>query len=182
MNKINENNFRQIVEAHKDRVYNTCYKFLRQREDAEDAAQETFIEIYRSLSTFRGEAQLSTWIHRIAVSKSLDIIRKRKRKKRLGSVKQLMGFNDMHTDSPLPEQLQPDQIMEESERRKLLYYTLDKLTENQRIALTLTQLQGFSYQETAEIMDTSVSSIESLIFRAKKNLKKKLCKEYNKIL
>lgn len=140
------------------------------------------MEIYRSLADFRGEAQLSTWIHRIAVSKSLDAIRKRKRKKRMGSVKQLLGLDDMHTDPHLPEQLNPDQITEEDERRTLLYRTLERLPENQRIALTLTQLQGFSYQEAAEIMDTSVSSVESLIFRGKKNLKKKLTHTYNKII
>lgn len=182
MNTINKNDFHQLVEAHKDRVYNICYKFLRQQEDAEDAAQEVFMEIYRSLSDFRGNARLSTWIHRIAVSKSLDVIRKRKRKKRLGSVKQLLGLDDLYSDPQLPEQLQPDQVIEENERRSLLYKTIEKLTKNQKKALILTQLEGFSYQETAEIMDSSVSSVESLVFRGKKNLKKKLTKEFNKLL
>jgi len=174
--------FRAVVEAHQDRVLNICYKFLHNREDAEDAAQEVFVEVYRSMDDFRGDARLSTWIHRVAVTKSLDAIRRKKRKKRLGSVKQLVGLEDRHIEPEGPDQQRPDRLLEEKERRMILNKAIDKLPENQRIALTLSQIDGFSYRETAEIMGASLSSVESLIFRGKRGLKKHLTQRYQKIL
>ena len=67
--------FRALVEEYQDRVFNACLNVLRDREDAEDVAQEVFIEVFNSLRSFRGDSKLSTWIYRIAVSKSLDLLR-----------------------------------------------------------------------------------------------------------
>ncbi len=174
--------FKTVVEAHQDRVLNICFKFLRSREDAEDTAQEVFMEVYRSLDGFRGDAQLSTWIHRVAVTKSLDAIRRKKRKKRMGSVRQLIGFDDSFIEPESPLNLRPDKLLEESERKMFLNKAMDKLPENQHIALTLCQIEGFTYQETADIMGTSLSSVESLIFRGKKGLKRHLTQSYEEIL
>ena len=176
MNEQSTPGFRAVVEAHQDRVLNICYKFLRNREDAEDTAQEVFVEVFRSLPDFRGDAQLSTWIHRVAVTKSLDALRRSHRKKRLGSVRQLLGLDEAYQEPEGPDPLRPDRVLEEKERRVLLHQAMDKLPENQRIALTLSQIEGFSYQETAEVMGITLSSVESLIFRAKKGLRKHLSK------
>jgi RNA polymerase sigma-70 factor (ECF subfamily) len=81
--------FRALVEEYQERVFNACLSVVHDREDAEDVAQEVFIEVFNSLRSFRGDAKLSTWIYRIAVSKSLDLIRWRKRKKRFGVVQSL---------------------------------------------------------------------------------------------
>lgn len=182
LKQYNPPDFRTLVEAHQDRVLNICFKFLRHREDAEDAAQEVFMEVYRALDDFRGDAQLSTWIHRVAVTKSLDAIRRKKRKKRLGSVRQLIGLEERYIEPEGPIQLRPDVALEDKERSLLLNRAMEKLPVNQRIALTLSQIEGFSYQETAAIMDTSLSSVESLIFRGKKGLKKHLARSFEKIL
>ena len=77
----NETAFRLLLETYRDRVINICFRFLMNREEAEDAAQEVFIEIFQSIRKFRGDSKLSTWIHRVAVSKSLDELKKKKRKK-----------------------------------------------------------------------------------------------------
>ena len=73
------NSFRILVNEHQRKVLNTCYRFLNNKEDAEDLTQEVFLEVYKSISSFRGESKISTWIYRIAVTKSLDFIRKKKR-------------------------------------------------------------------------------------------------------
>ncbi len=163
-------------------VFNICYKFLRNKEDAEDVAQDVFLEVYRRLPEFRGEARLSTWIHRITVNHSLDAIRREKRKKRLGSVRQLIGLQDLYEDPAGPGQLEPDQALENEERQALLYEAIRQLPEKQQTALVLTQLQGFSYQEGAEIMRISLPGIESLIFRAKQGLKKRLMEKIGALI
>ena len=83
--------FKTVVELYQDRVLNTCFRFLFNREDAEDVSQEVFIEVYRSIASFRAEAKLSTWIYHIAVTRSIDLIRKKNRKKRFSQVKSLLG-------------------------------------------------------------------------------------------
>ena len=77
--------FSELVRLYSNRVINTCYRFLLDKEDAEDVSQEVFIEVFQSIGSFRGDAKLSTWIYRIAVTRSLDEIKKRNRKKRLSS-------------------------------------------------------------------------------------------------
>lgn len=161
--------FSLLVEAYKDKVLNTCYGFLKNRDDAEDVSQEVFIEVYNSLVYFREESDLSTWIYRIAVSKSLDAIRKRNRKKRFGKLKQVFGL-EVSEGLKDDKHLNPEQYISAEERSKILHGAIDKLNESQKIAITLSKLEGFSNTEVAKIMDISVSAVESLIHRAKKRL------------
>jgi RNA polymerase sigma-70 factor (ECF subfamily) len=169
------------VELHQERVVNTCYRFVFVREDAEDIAQEVFIEAYRSIPDFRGESKLSTWIYRIAVAKSLDFIRKRKRKKRLGFMRALRG-GDLIERLPAPPGSLPDAEMERRERHRVLQDALSALPENQRTAITLSKYHEFSGREIAEIMGTTLSAVDSLIHRAKAKLRKKLYRYYEKTM
>jgi RNA polymerase sigma-70 factor (ECF subfamily) len=176
LTSVNEDDFRLLVERHQARVINTCYGFLGTKEDAEDAAQEVFIEVFRSLNSFRNESMLSTWIYRIAVTRSLDAVRARNRVKRLGHLKRLLGLDDAEGASP--EHLAPDVQLEEKERLELLLRAIEALPENQRVAVTLAKLEGFTYAEVAGIMETSLSSVESLLFRGRKNLEKTLTRYF----
>jgi len=174
--------FKELVELFKDRVLNTCYRFLYNREDAEDIAQETFIEIHRSLSLFREESKLSTWIYRIAVTKSIDFIRRTKRKKRMAKLKRLVGIEGEVKDISAPISYDPAKSMEQEERMQILMEAVDTLPENQRIAFTLSKIKSFGNKEIAEIMGTSLSAVESLMHRAKSNLKKKLYQYFERDL
>ncbi|MDX2245684.1 MAG: RNA polymerase sigma factor [Bacteroidia bacterium] len=172
-----EKAFRQLVENWQDRVYNTCWGFLRNDEDAEDMAQEVFMEVYRSVGKFEAQAQIGTWLYRIAVNKSLELIRSRKRKKRFAF---LLSFS---SDTPFTEPHSTDHpgvILENRERAGLLFQAMEKLPESQRTAFTLHKVEGLSYVEVGEIMHQSVSSVESLMVRAKKNLQKYLADYYQK--
>ena len=166
--------FKVLVELYQDTVLNTCYRFTFNREDAEDLAQETFIEIYRSIAAFRGEAKLSTWIYRIAVSKSIDFIRKKKRKKRLTKLKSLAGLEEEGKDLAAPPEGDPAKSLEREERMRILREVIQHLPEKQRIAFTLSKTKGFGNKEISGIMNTTLSSVEALIHRAKTNLKIKL--------
>lgn len=175
----NQNAFRVLVETFQDRVFNTCLGFLENREEAEDAAQETFIEVFRSIKEFRDEARLSTWVYRIAVTKSLLAIRRKKRKKRFAVFyphdKEGVCLQDL---SDQDDRNQPFARLENAERARVLYTAMNRLAESQRAAFTLHKIDGLSHEEIGEIMNSSLSSVESLIHRAKKNLKKYLYDYY----
>ncbi|HTO92759.1 MAG TPA: sigma-70 family RNA polymerase sigma factor [Bacteroidota bacterium] len=171
--------FRAIVERYQDRVYGTCLNMLQDREDAEDIAQEVFLEVYNSLRSFRREAKLSTWIYRIAVTKSLDLIRRRKRKKRFAHVQSLFA---PHAEEPAGEaqEAHPDVRLEEEERGRILMRHIDRLPESQRAALLMFTSDGLSYQEISDVLRTTVPAVESLIFRARRTLRKRLYDFYRK--
>lgn len=166
--------FQTLVEQHQDLVVNTCYGFLRNRDDADDLAQEVFVEVYRALQTFREEAKLSTWLYRIAVNKCLNQIKKKKRRRWIRSLQTAFGGEEEAEEIADESMMNPLADLEQQERAKILQQAIAALAENQRIAFTLSKFDDLSYQEIAEVMGTTVSAVESLLNRAKKNLQKKL--------
>ena len=163
--------FKTIVDQYQNMVYNTCLSIVKSEEDAEDLSQEVFVQVYQSIQTFKGESKLSTWIYRIATTKSLDHERKKKRKKRFGFVKSIFGDDSEIVIDP-PDFNHPGVSLDQKENAARLFKAVDKLPENQKIAFILNKVEGLSYQEVSEVMQVSVSSIESLLHRAKHNLKK----------
>jgi RNA polymerase sigma-70 factor (ECF subfamily) len=170
--------FRNLVAEHQEMVINTCYRFVFNREDAEDLAQDVFVEVFRSLEQFREESKLSTWIYRIAVTKSLDHLRRIKRIKRFGTLKRVIGVEDPSVNVAAPFSENPAETLEENERSKVLQNALQHLPDNQKTAFLLSKQDGFSNQEIADILKTTVSAVESLIHRAKKNLHDRLYAYY----
>jgi RNA polymerase sigma-70 factor, ECF subfamily len=161
--------FNDLVNLYKDRVINTCYRFLLNKEDAEDVSQEVFIEVYHSIGHFRGDASLGTWLYRIATSRSLDELKRQKRKKRISSIGKTLKIEKI--THRIAGYDRPDQALEEKEGYSLLMEALNRLPENQRVALTLSKIEGNGNAEVAEIMQTTVTAVDSLIYRAKQNLK-----------
>ncbi len=170
--------FGALVTQLQDRVLNIAYRFVRDRQDAEDVAQEVFVEVHRSLPGFRGEAQLSTWIYSIAVRKSLDAVRRTKRKRRLGQVRRLLRLEEAEPELPAAHGSDPLTGLVDAERVRLLEEAVASLKETQRVAITLTKYEGLSYAEVAAAMETTIPAVESLIHRALANLEKKLRRHY----
>ncbi len=171
--------YNSLVAEHQEMVINTCYRFVFNREDAEDLAQDVFVEVFRSLEQFREEAKLSTWIYRIAVTKSLDHLRRLKRKKRFSSLKRIIGITDPTEEIAAPSNENPADALAGNERAEILLEALNSLPESQRTAFLLSKQEGYSQQEIADILKTSVSAVESLVHRAKKNLHNKLYAYYS---
>ncbi|GAB4330500.1 MAG: RNA polymerase sigma factor [Calditrichia bacterium] len=171
-----------IVETHQEKVRNTCFRFVKNRQDADDLAQEVFMQVYESMHHFREESALSTWIYRIAVNKSLDHLRKKNRKKRLAQIVSIFGFGDSEEEFVPSPGNNPQQNLEEQQRREILQAALDRLPANQKTAIILSKYQGFGNREVAEIMELSISAVEALIHRAKKNLHKMLHEYFEKHL
>jgi RNA polymerase sigma factor (sigma-70 family) len=169
----NETAFKTIVETWQNMVYNTALGIVQNTGDAEDITQEVFVQVYQSVSSFKGDSKFSTWLYRIAVTKSLDHERRKKRKKRFAFVRSLFGEESEVVVHP-PDFNHPGVVLDKKEEAAILFSVINKLPENQKIAFTLHKLEGLSYQEVSEVMKTTVSSVESLMHRAKTNLKKKL--------
>jgi len=172
-----EQAFKSLVANYQDMVYNTALGIVQNSEDAEDVAQEVFIQVYRSIDQFKGDARLSTWIYRITTTKALDHIRSRRRKKRFAFITSLFGPNDELVHEPVDFQ-HPGVTLDRKEQAALLFRMIEQLPENQKVAFTLHKTEDLSYQEIAEVMKLSVSAVESLLFRARQNLRKLLEKHY----
>jgi len=171
--------FRQLVEMYQDKVIRTCMGFVHSYTDAEDIAQDVFIEIYQSVGKFRGEAGLSTWIYRIAVNKSLNFLGRSGRRKILSFIDTLSGGSENPAkDIASGREYAPDEDLQRSESSKAINQAMNKLPANQKTAFILSKYDDLSYQEIAGIMDISVSSVESLLFRARQNLRKSLQEFY----
>ena len=166
--------FSELIELYQDHIVNTCYGFVRNQADAEDIAQEVFIEVFKAIDRFRSDAKISTWLYRIAVNKSLNFVKKRQRKIWLKSLQSV--FSSEHEAHDVADEQTPDPQMdlEQAERARILRQAIDSLAENQKIAFHLSKFEGLSYKEIAEVMDTTVPAVESLLNRAKKSLQKKL--------
>lgn len=170
--------FRQLVETWQNMVYNTVLGIVQDLQEAEDVSQEVFVQVWRSVKDFRGEAKLSTWLYRIAVTKALDAERKKKARKRAAGLKHWLGFGGEGAPEPVHFD-HPGVRAENREKASVLFKAMQGLAENQRIAFTLIKAEGLSYEETAAIMNISVKAVEALMHRAKENLRKKLS-EYHK--
>ncbi|MFN8343899.1 MAG: RNA polymerase sigma factor [Spirosomataceae bacterium] len=177
MQSRRESAFKYLVEHYQTKVYNTVLSIVQNAEEAEDVSQEVFMEVYESIDKFRGDAKVSSWVYRIATTKALEAYRKRKTQKRWGGfLSSLFGDNNEVIHHPA-DFVHPGVLLENKERSTVLFKAMDKLADKQKIAFTLHHVEGLSYQEITEVMQLSLSSVESLLFRAKSNLRA-LLKDY----
>ena len=174
-----ERAFRLLVNMYAKRVYNTCLRLTFNEEDAQDLTQEVFTAVFLSLESYRGDAKLSTWIYSIAINKSKEFIRYKMRDKRNSQhTISLDLFTTSHELESFSSET-PLSVMEQKERIGFLMAAINALPENQRIAYTLNKLDGHTYIEVSDAMGISLQSVESLLFRAKQNLRTYLEKKLN---
>ncbi|MDZ7315840.1 MAG: sigma-70 family RNA polymerase sigma factor [candidate division KSB1 bacterium] len=161
--------FDALVRKYQDRIFGICLLFLDDRNDADDAAQEVFIKAYRSLSRFKGKAQFSTWLYRIAVNHCLNLLRARRRRKMLTLFSRLRAREKLYLMETAGGE-DPHMRMEQEEIEQKVAKAIESLPDDQKTALILHRYEGLSYQEIAGVMGVSVACIESRLFRAKKKL------------
>ena len=166
--------FKTIVENHQEQVRNICFSFVKNREDADEIAQDVFVQVHESLSRFREESKLTTWIYRIAVNKCLDHLRYTKRKKRFAQLTSLFGIGKETGEIAYAGPDNPQDDLETRERRRILDAAIEKLPRSQQIVIILNKYEGMKAWEIAELMDISPSAVEALSHRARKNLQKLL--------
>jgi RNA polymerase sigma-70 factor, ECF subfamily len=176
--------FDEIVNRFRKQVFTTCIGFVHNAEDAEDLAQDVFIEVFRSIRNFRSDSKLSTWLYRIAVNKSLNLLRKHKKNTMLVFFENMFGAENGNEQEKIyaSESTEADKNFELKELKKVLEKAIDSLPKNQKTAFVLAKYDEMSYSEISEIMGLSLSSVESLIHRAKTGLQKKLTNYKNNSL
>ncbi len=170
--QVNEQEISILVNQYRDKVFRTCMGFVQNTEDADDLTQDVFVAMIEAWPTFRKEAKPETWMYRIAVNKSLNLLRRRKVARMFTSFDQwFTGKNSFHPDL-IHDPVQ--QAEKQEEAGYMLRFALDKLPEKQRIAFTLSQYDDLANTEIAEVMHTTRSAVESLLFRAKQHMIKAL--------
>jgi len=173
------NAFQYLVNYYQKQVIKTAFYFLGNMEDAEDLSQEIFLDIIHSMKSFKNSSSLSTWIYRITVNKSLNQVKKNRRK---GIAVRLESLIRHPFETGHPREAEPSVAgdhYEEKEKRELMHAAIRRLPENQRIAFVLNKFDDQSYKQIAEIMGVGLPAVESLIHRAKLNLQKHLLPQFS---
>jgi len=152
--------FSHFVDKYKDIVYSIAFKVLRNREDAEEMAQESFVKAFKSLHTFKGSAKFSTWLYRITYNNCISEVRKKKLK--------FVSTDDVQIADE-PEEMNLDGIPEEN-RAKYVKAALDKLPEDEYTLILLYYFEDKSVDEISQITRMSESNVKVKLFRARKKL------------
>jgi RNA polymerase sigma-70 factor (ECF subfamily) len=173
---INQIDFRKIYDQYKLLVYNLALHYLQNIEDAEEITQDVFVELYNSLPRFKENSTLKTWIYRITINKCLDFIKQKNSKKRL-YIFGKKSRNEFEIQN-ISNFEHPGILLINKEKSEILFGVINELSENQKTAFILSKIDGLSNPEISEIMSVSISSVESLIFKAKASLKEKLSKKF----
>lgn len=181
LRKNKDRAYRYLVDTYAGMIYNTCFNLVRSVEDAEDLVQEVFTAVYLSLDSFEGNSKVSTWVYSIAINKSKEFLRSKTRKKRSGHMVVIEKEESHFLPSQVIDFDHPGVKMEDKELAAVLFSAIDQLSENQQVAFVMHKIEGYSYEEISRKMDLSISSVESLMFRARKKLKELLENYYKEL-
>lgn len=168
-----EHAFTDLVDRHRDAVVNLTYRYLGNRTDAEDLAQEVFLKVYRARDRYEPAAKFTTWLYRVAANACLNEVRDRKRRPTFGAAafdageEPSLPASDRAASSPLEE-------AERSEMREHVRAALSELPERQRMALLLNKFHGLGYEEMAEALAMTVPAVKSLLVRARENVRRRI--------
>ncbi len=171
--------FEQIFNKYKVSIINLSFRFTRNREVAEEIAQEVFIKVYEKKVHFDPRSKFSTWLYRVTVNASMDFLRKKKFSFR--SLEEPMGDQDSGGKTlldhvPDPKSSSPEHSIETAEIQKLVRQEIDRLPENLRSPILLYQFEDLPYREIAKILGITEKAVEKRIYHAKQILRGKLSK------
>ena len=170
--------FEEIYQEYGERILNLAYRMIGREDAARDLTQDIFIKVYENLASFRGDAQVYTWIHRIATNHILNYLKKNRRWHWLNlmdkSIGEVLQEAEVEADIRGGGMPRPDQVLEKRQREKLVMKAIQSLPAKYRVPFVLHRYEGMSYQEIADQMGLSLSALEARIHRAKKMLVGKL--------
>lgn len=158
-----------LYNLYSEKIYNTALSYTKNVEDAEEITQDVFVKIYKGASSFKGSSSLNTWVYRIAVNTSLNYLKKKNR---------FIFFKNTLSISHSIDFKHPGVLLENKENAAALYKAMDYLPNKQKTAFILSFIEELPRQEVADIMKTSLKAVESLLQRAKKNMRSELEKMY----
>ena len=168
--------FRTILDEYQDKVYNQAWRMLGSREEAEEATQDVFLRLHRSLADFRGESQLSSWIYRIVAN--VCISRLRKKQLDTASLDEPIEPAGRAVLETLPDESpNPEEAYEAAQTAENLRSAVRRLPANWAQAISLHHFQGLSYEEVAEAMEIPRATVATYILRGRRQLAKLLVAE-----
>jgi RNA polymerase sigma-70 factor, ECF subfamily len=172
--------FEQVVRSYGGRLLAVARRIVNSEEDARDAVQDAFLNAFRSLDRFEGNAKLSTWLHRIVVNAALMKLRTRKRKPEQSIEGLLPSFlDDGHHEERFQSWDEPvDKLMERAENRELVRRQIDALPEGYRTVLVLRDIEGLDTEETAKVLGLSVNATKIRLHRARQALRTMLAPHF----
>lgn len=174
----NQHSFKILYEAYKTQTFNTALGLVQNRQEAEEITQDVFIEVYKHAAGFKFQSSVGTWLYRMTINRSLDALRHRKRSKRFAFFISLFKQDSLEINAEKPDFIHPGVIIENKEKSAFLFKAIDQLPENQKTAFVLSQVELLPQKEISVIMNMSEKAVESLLQRAKTNLRSKLEKFY----
>ena len=157
----------ELFERYNRKIFNTAYRILGEESSAEDALQETLLNVYRGISSFRGDSKVSTWISRITINVCLGILRK-------GKNKQFIELEEEYTgDFPAESTPFTDPLAYASleEQRSLVRNTFDRMSDKQGLVVRLHDMEGYTIHEIAEIIDCPAGTVKSRLFYGRQEFK-----------
>jgi RNA polymerase sigma-70 factor (ECF subfamily) len=166
--------FQILVHRHQSSVLNLIYRYLGDRTMAGDLAQEVFIRVWRAAKSYEPKARFTTWVYRIAANLCLNELKSAKGKKLIPLESEEEDGRRIASENRFDVSPSPEDLLLAEERSRRISEALQSLPESQRMALILKRYEGLSYDEIARVMRCSVSAVESLLVRAKRNLQEKL--------
>ncbi len=165
--------FDLLVKQYQHKIIGLIGRYVYDPHEAMDVAQEAFIKAYRALPGFRGDSAFYTWLYRIAINTAKNHLVSRSRRPPDVDV----DVDDAHyidTDSELRDLESPESALYRDELERVVKSTLDRLPEDLRVALTLREFEGMSYEDIANVMDCPVGTVRSRIFRAREAIDKEI--------
>jgi len=157
-----------FYDKHKTLVYNLALNYCGNKEDAEEITQDVFLTVFKKMSIFRHESKIETWIYRVAINKSLDYLKAKKRFKR-NFINDGVSI-DQVSQTEFSDFNHPGVLLESKEKIQEIYSCINKLPEDYRTVIILLKIENRTYKEVSEIMKISIKAVESLFNRAKKKL------------
>ena len=172
-----ERAFSRLINENQTKVYRIALSIVKNHSDAEDIAQEVFIRIYTSISSFKGNSSLATWIYKITYNRSLDFLKKNNKK--MKTTKTLDDPEDAELLTLAGEKFIPEKEFEDKQMKEDIQAALQKLPEDQRQLIELKDIHGFSYEEIMEITGLKDGTMKSRLNRARTSLRKMLQTKWN---
>ena len=167
----NPNAFGEIVKRWERKIFALCFGMLSREEEAKDAAQETFIAAYRNLKNFRGDAKVSSWLHRIAVNQCLTTMRRAKSRS-----ESLLDDEDQAAEKVFiaPSRQMPSRTTEQNERLHFVRQAVQSLPVDLRQIIVMKEFEEMTFQEISDVLDLPLSTVKSRLYTALKQLRMKL--------
>lgn len=165
--------FDLLVIKYQQRIMNVISRFVNDFSEVQDLAQETFIKAYRALPNFRGDSAFYTWLYRIGINTAKNHLVARSRRPPNADV-DATEAEYYDGNSALKDQASPERIALTNEIGEMVFSAIEQLPEDLRLAITLRELEGLSYEEIAEVMECPIGTVRSRIFRARETIDLKL--------